>query len=202
MSNFLINIIALVLIYLKQSRVSKGQTSLAIKVDDQNAILNEIWSEKIMKNNLTEVIQKTATESLKNNIYLQADHKNILFNWSEKILEFSKDAYFTRYRRKSGIEDYLRQKSNSIVSELENYMLQAVPETIQAGKKQHSIIDFLHTDSQVYQEIEIMIRTLVKNGLDDMEYIELFESFTSNLLNEGQKTFMSFHQKPKITKNN
>ena len=191
---FILGLLSWVTTFYKQNKGNKVTAGISI-------MLTEIYSKDKLKSNLKDTIQEVAIESIRNNSYLHPKHKDIMTNWSESFETFFINAYFTKYRGKSSIEDYLSVKSDSLISELENYTVQTIPEKIKAGTKIHTIIDYLKADSGIYEEIDLLIRRLVKNGLNEEGYVSLAEDFTRNLMSKGTKAFINWDRTTKIKQN-
>lgn len=191
---FILGVLAWVTSFYKQNKGNKVIQSISL-------MLTEMYDKDKLKSDLKDTVQEVAIESIRNNSYLSQKHKDILINWSESFETFFINAYFTKYRGKSGANNYLSIKSDSLVSELENYTIQTIPEKIKSGKNIHTIIDYFKTDSAIYQEIELLIRTLVKNGLDEEKYVSLAEDFTRTLMAEGTKAFLNWDRETKIKQN-
>ena len=122
------------IIFLKQIKVNNSQKRLNEKVDKIDNSLTGMKDRELIKYELSQVIQQRAIEGIRNNSLISSKHKDIIINWSEKIEKFSHDVFFSKYRGKEGINDYLDARFSALNSDIESYISNILPGKIEIGE--------------------------------------------------------------------
>lgn len=144
-----------------------------------------------IKQKLHQRIEVVVIEKMKYINHIDVQYRNLLVSWSEKFEEFAINAFFSEYRKSQDVEHYLNHKVGSLMADMDFMLLQRFPDIIN-GK---TIINSASENTNLAREMDILVRTLVKNGLDSEKYITLFEDSVSRILEEGIKLFQKWNQK-------
>ena len=128
-------------------------------------------------------------EKIKYIKHLDQRYKDMLVSWSSKFRDFAISAFFSEYRKSQDVELYLEAKAGSLITDIEQMLTQRITER----KGDIDIISFMKERSDVHKEVDMLVRTLVKNGLTTKDYIQLFEDYVFRILDEGIDLFQKWN---------
>lgn len=143
-----------------------------------------------MKAKIHQRLEVVTIEKLRYVRHLNSQYRDMLMSWSDKFEDFAINAYFSEYRRSKDVELYLTSKAGSMIADIDLMLLQRRPEK----KSELTIVNYAMQKTGFYKEIDLLVRALVNNGLDDTEYIDLFVDFVDRILNEGIKLFQKWNE--------
>lgn len=130
---------------------------------------------------LKNAISEKAFEVIRLNPGISKELIHILDYTQLELLDFAEKYADSNTRHdKANVRRYLRKKAESIKDSVKHVAL----ETFKGEKKGLNYDDFAYKNSRLLGVIEGLIETLVKNGLSNDEYIDLFENFIENLFTE------------------
>ena len=180
--DYLIEIAIFIVVFWSKTRTGKGIKNIKIVLDEHTA------TDRI-KASLHQRLEVVTLESLK---YSRLDrfYLDMLGSWSEKFEDFAINSFFSKYRKTNDVENYLKNKAGSLLTDIDFMLLQRIP----VKKEEMSIVDFAKKKTGLYKEVDLLVRSLVKNGLTDEKYVSLFADSVNRILNEGINLFQDWNE--------
>jgi len=132
------------------------------------------------------------------NVDITQDIRSLLIEGKEFTIDFALKIYFSGIRCDTRrIKQFLIFEANRIndaLKDLSNHRFPTLKEVriTRNTFEQMSFVEYIKKYSNVYTHIQILVETLIRNGLDDEQFIELFEKFMDDSLKSGIEHWREF----------
>lgn len=164
---------------------SKKKTSKGLNVLN-NGIVN-LTHKDVIKARIHESLETVTITQLKH-LKINDTFKNLLFLWSDKFEEMAIKSYFSAFRNSPDKSTYLDAVISSFKTGLSNELRQHFKET----KKGLDVVEHMGRNGKISGQLGALKTALDNNGLNDDQYVRLFTSTLSKLIDVSISAFQDW----------